>query len=181
MQVAPAEYKYRPFHSHLRDILVGHLSTTLAVPKQTFTLMPVTNERPIDFKAMIINNNFYIIDGQLTYAAVMVILVDPNVSDAWKQELKKWRSESVWTTNVKDALHISARYNVYNGYCCEELEYLLHLQFVRDNWVSLERPVKVVIGRKSQLVNLAVECWKVSSIAHLWNTIHWSISQQMIG
>jgi hypothetical protein len=32
--------------------------------------------------------------------------------------------------------------------------------------VSLERPVKVVIGRKSQLVNLAVERWKVSSIAH---------------
>jgi hypothetical protein len=95
MQVASAEYKYRPFHSRLRDILVGRLSTALAVPKQTFTLMPVTNERPIDFKAMIINNNFYIIDEQHTYAAVMVILADPNVSDARKQELKKWRSEFV--------------------------------------------------------------------------------------
>jgi hypothetical protein len=132
MQVAPAEYKYRPFHSRLRDILVGCLSTALAVPKQTFTLMPVTNERPIDFKAMIINNTFYIIDGQHTYAAVMVILADPNVSDARKHELKKWRSEFVWTTNVKDASHISARCNVHNGYRWEEPEYLLHLQFVRD-------------------------------------------------
>jgi hypothetical protein len=132
MQVAPAEYKYRPFHSRLRDILVGRLSIALAVPKQTFTLMPVTNEQPIDFKAMIINNNFYIIDGQHTYAAVMVILADPNVSYARKQELKKWRSEFVWTTNVKDALHISARCNVHNGYRWEEPEYLLYLQFVRD-------------------------------------------------
>jgi hypothetical protein len=127
MQVAPAEYKYRPFHSRLRNILVGRLSIALAVPKQTFTLMLVTNEQPIDFKAMIINNNFYIIDGQYTYAAVMVILADPNVSDARKQELKKWRSEFVWTTNVKDALHISARCNVHNGYRWEEPEYLLHL------------------------------------------------------
>jgi hypothetical protein len=63
MQVALAEYKYRPFHSRLRDILVGCLSTALAVPKQTFSLMLVTNEKPIEFKAMIINNNFYIIDG----------------------------------------------------------------------------------------------------------------------
>jgi hypothetical protein len=181
MQVAPAEYKYRPFHSRMRDILVGRLSTALAVPKQTFTLMPVTNDRPTDFKAMIINNNFYIIDGQHTYAAVMVILADPNVSDARKQELKKWRSKFVWTANVKDASYISARCNVHNGYRWEEPEYLLYLQFVRDIWVSLERPVKVVIGRKSQLVNLAVERWKVSSIAHLWSIIHWSIAQQMIG
>jgi hypothetical protein len=181
MQVAPAEYKYRPFHSRLRDILVGRLSIALVVPKQTFTLMLVTNKQPIDFKAMIINNNFYIIDGQHTYAAVMVILADPNVSDARKQELKKWRSEFVWTTNVKDASHISARCNVHNGYRWEEPECLLHLQFVRDIWVSLERPLKVIIGRKSQLVNFAVERWKVSSIAHLWCIIHWSIAQQMIG
>ena len=33
MQVAPTEYKYWPFHSRLRDILVGHFSTALAVPK----------------------------------------------------------------------------------------------------------------------------------------------------
>jgi hypothetical protein len=115
MQVAPAEYKYRPFHNRLRDILVGCLSTALVVSKQTFTLMPVMNERPIDFKAMIINNNFYIIDGQHTYATIMVILADPDVSDAWKQELNEWRSEFVWTTNVKDALYISARCNVHNG------------------------------------------------------------------
>jgi hypothetical protein len=62
IQVVPIEYKYRPFHSRLRDILVGHLSTALAMPKQNFTLMPVTNERLIDYKAMLINNNFYIID-----------------------------------------------------------------------------------------------------------------------
>ena len=33
MQVASTEYKYWPFHSYLRDILVGHLSTALAMPK----------------------------------------------------------------------------------------------------------------------------------------------------
>ena len=141
----------------------------------------MTNERPIDFKAMIINNNFYIIDGQHMYTAVMVILADLNVLDARKQELKKWRLEFEWTTNVKDALHISVRYNVHNGYCWEEPEYLLHVQFVRNIWVSLKWPVEVIIGRKSQLVNLTVERWKISSIAHLWSTIHWSIAQQMIG
>ena len=87
---------------------------------------------------MIINNNFYIIDRQHTYAAVMLILADSNVSDARKQELKKWKSEFVWTTNVKDASHISVRCNVHNGYHWEEPKYLLHLQFVRDIWVSLE-------------------------------------------
>jgi hypothetical protein len=33
MQVTPAEYKYRPIYSRLRDIMVGWLSTVLAVPK----------------------------------------------------------------------------------------------------------------------------------------------------
>jgi hypothetical protein len=80
MEVAPAKYKYQPFYSHLRDVLVGRLSTALSVPKQTFTLMPVMHETPMGFKIMI-TKNFYIIDGQHTYAVVMIILVDPNVLD----------------------------------------------------------------------------------------------------
>jgi hypothetical protein len=181
MQAAPAEYKYRPFHSRLRDIMVGRLSTALAVPKQTFTLMPVMEEKPTDFKDMVANQNFYIIDGQHTYAAVMVILADPDVSSARKEELKKWKSEFVWTANAKDASHISARCNAHNGYRWDEPEYLLHLQFVRDIWVSLERPVKVVIGRKSQLVNSAVERWKVSSAALIFCTsIRWAVAQRII-
>ena len=120
--MAPTEYNYWPFHSCFRDILVGHLSTALVVPKQTFTLMPVTNERPIDFKAMIINNNFYIIDRQHTYATIMLILVDPNVSNTRKQEMKKWKSEFMSTTNVKDASYISAKCIIHNGYRWEALD-----------------------------------------------------------
>jgi hypothetical protein len=78
--------------------------------------MPVMEEKPTDFKDMVANQNFYIIDGQHTYAAVMVILADPDVSSARKEELKKWKSEFVWTANAKDASHISARCNAHNGY-----------------------------------------------------------------
>jgi hypothetical protein len=143
--------------------------------------MPVMEEKPTDFKDMVANQNFYIIDGQHIYAAVMVILADPDVSSARKEELKKWKSEFVWIANAKDSSHISARCNAHNGYRWDEPEYLLHLQFVRDIWVSLKRPVKVVIGRKSQLVNSAVECWKVSSAALIFCTsIHWAVAQQII-
>jgi hypothetical protein len=161
--------------------MVGRLSTVLAVPKQTFTFMPVMDEKPTDFKDMIANQNFYIIDGQHTYAAMMVILANPNVSSARKEELMKWKSKFVWTANAKGASHISARCNAHNGYRWDELEYLLHLQFVRDIWVSLQRLVKVVIGRKSQLVNSAVECWKVSSAALIFCiSIHWTVAQRII-
>jgi hypothetical protein len=43
--------------------MVGQLSTTLAVPKQTFMLILVMDEKPTDFKDMVANKNFYIIDG----------------------------------------------------------------------------------------------------------------------
>jgi hypothetical protein len=79
------------------------------------------------------------------------------VSDAWKDELQKWKLEFVWTTNVKDALYISTRCNSHNGYHWEEPHYLLHLQCVHDIWMSLKWPIKVVIGRKNWLVNLVVE------------------------
>jgi hypothetical protein len=83
--------------------------------------------------------------------------------------------------NAKDASHISARCNAHNGYRWDEPEYLLHLQFVRNIWVSQERPVKVVIGRKSQLVNSAVERWKVSSAALIFCTsIRWAVAQRII-
>jgi hypothetical protein len=42
--------------------------------------MPLMDEKPTNFKAMIKNKTFYIIDGQHTYAAVMVILADSNGS-----------------------------------------------------------------------------------------------------
>jgi hypothetical protein len=111
----------------------------------------------------------------------MVILANPNVLSARKEQLKKWKSKFVWTANAKDASHISARCNAHNGYHWGEPEYLLHLQFVRNIWVSLHCPVKVVIGRKSQLVNSAVEHWKVSSTTFIQCiSIHWAVAQRII-
>jgi hypothetical protein len=108
-------------------------------------------------------------------------LVDPNVSSARKEELKKWKSEFVWTANAKDASHISTRCNAHSGYCWDKPVYLLHLQFERDIWVSLHCSIKVVIGRKSQLVNSVVERWKVSSTALiLCISIHWVVVQRII-
>jgi hypothetical protein len=92
IEVAPAKYKYWPFYSRLRDILVGRLSTALTIPKLTFTIMPMINKRPRVFK-MMITKNFYIIEGQHTYVAIRVILADSNVLDAWKEVLQKWKLE----------------------------------------------------------------------------------------
>jgi hypothetical protein len=160
MEIAPADYKYQPFHSRLQDVLVPRLATTLNVSKQKFTLMPKSKIKPTDFDTMIVGQ-FYIINGTHTYAAVQVIIGDPNVGAKRKEELWKWPCDFVWSCNVKELSHMSARCNSHNGYRWEEPEYLLHLQFVRDIWVNMERPVKVVIGKRSQLVNACVERWKV--------------------
>jgi hypothetical protein len=161
MEMAPTDYKYRPFHSRLRDVIVGRLLTALNVSKQTFTLMPKTVIKPTNFDRMVAGK-FYIINGTHTYAAVKVILDDPNVSTVRKDILRKWNCDFVWSSDVKDLSHISVRCNADNRFQWEEPEYLLHLQFVRDIWVGLDRPVKAVIGKRSQIISVRVDRWKVS-------------------
>jgi hypothetical protein len=48
MEIAPPDFKYRPFHPRLRDTLICYLTQALNAPKQTFTLMPKEASKPVN-------------------------------------------------------------------------------------------------------------------------------------
>jgi hypothetical protein len=62
MEIALADYKYRPFHPRLHDTLVCYLTQALNAPKQTFTLMPKEATKTADWDA-IKDGKFFIING----------------------------------------------------------------------------------------------------------------------
>ena len=152
MDFAPKESKYRPFHESLSKSLLEIFLTALHPQKQTLTLMPDCEEKPRSFED-VKDRKFFIINGQHSWAAAKMLIENPYASDELKNQYKTWKCHFVWTKNMPLLSELSLRINNTNQHRWNSPEYLLHIQYARDLWITYNRPEARGTSSKKYKVN----------------------------
>lgn len=139
MQLAPKDMKYRPFHESLVETLLQVFLTQLHPNKQRLTLMPTSKEEPKTYDE-VKDQNFYIINGQHSWAAAKRLIDSPQVSKSQKDAYSEWECDFVYTSDKMLLSELSRRTNNTNQFRWDSPEYLLHIQYARDLWLEYDRP-----------------------------------------
>jgi hypothetical protein len=101
--------------------------------------MPVCSKKPDSYED-VKDGEFYLINGQHSWSAAKRLVESPDVSQDQKDSYSFWLCDFVWTKNMLMLSELSRRTNNTNQFRWDSPEYLLHIQYTRDLWVSYDKP-----------------------------------------
>ena len=123
--------------------------------------MPICEKKPSSWEE-VKNGDFYIINGQHTWAAAKELVAHPQLSEERKKVLKNWKCNFIWSKDEVEVMALSERINHTNSLQWNFPDIVLYLQHARKIWDLAGRPQPVVVGQRAlREGDAGAVAWKV--------------------